>query len=82
MTPPETGRGRHPQMPARLYPAGRHARLRALHVMNHPLAILQKRRSFEGERQAARGADEQFHTEPLFQRVQPPAHHGGRDAFG
>ena len=49
--------------------------------MDDPLAILEKRRTFERQRQTARGAHEQLHAEPLFQRVEPPADHRGRNAL-
>jgi hypothetical protein len=49
--------------------------------MDDPLAILEKCRTFERQRQTAGGAHKQFHAEPLFQRVKSPAHHRGRNAF-
>jgi hypothetical protein len=69
-------------MPARLHAARRHARLRVLHVVDDALAVFEKRRALEGQRDPARRAHEQFHAEALFQRIEPPADHGGRNAFG
>ncbi len=50
--------------------------------MDDALAIFEKRRALEGQRDLARGADQQFDAEALFERVDAAADDGGRDAFG
>ena len=82
MPPPEPGRRRQPQVAARLHAARRDARLGVLHVVDDALAVLEKRRAFEGQRDLARGAHQQLDAEPLFERVDAAADDGGRDALG
>ena len=51
-------------------------------VGQQALAVFQKRAAFVRQRDAARGAYEQFDAQPLFQRVEATPHHGGRHALG
>ena len=69
-------------MAARLDAARRHAGFGVLHLVNDALAVFEKGRAFEGQRDLARGAHQQFDAETLFERVDAAADDGRRDAFG
>jgi hypothetical protein len=69
-------------MAARLHAARRHAGLGVLHVVDDALAILEKRRAFEGQRDLACSAHQQFDAKALFECIDAAADDRGRDAFG
>ena len=77
----EAGRGRHAQMAAGLDAAGAHAGFGIGELDQQALAVLEKGAAFVRERDAPRGAHQQLDAEPLFQRIEPPAHDRGRHAF-
>ena len=69
-------------MAARFHAARRHARFGVLHVVNDALAVFEKSRAFEGQRDLAGRAHQQFDAEALFERVDAAADDRRRDAFG
>ena len=81
MPPPEAARGRDAQMPTGLDATGRDTGLGIGHVGQQALTVFQKRAAFVRERNAPRGAHQQFDAKAFFQRVEPAPHDGGRHAF-
>mmetsp|Transcript_22390 Transcript_22390/g.88619 ORF Transcript_22390/g.88619 Transcript_22390/m.88619 type:complete len:272 (+) Transcript_22390:724-1539(+) len=82
MPAPEAGRRRHPQVAAGLQPARADRGLGIGKRRDQPLAVLQERLPLGRQRQPPRGAQHQLHAQARLQRVQPPAHHRRRHAFG
>ena len=82
MATTKTGRRGDAQMTAGLDAARRDAGLGIAQVSQQALAVLKKSTAFVRERNAPRGAHEQLHAQPIFKRVQTPAHHGRCHALG
>ena len=82
VTTAEAGRRGDAQMTAGFDTAGRDTGLRIGHVGQQALAVFQKGAALVRQADAARGAHQEFDAKPAFQRVNAPAHDGGRDAGG
>ena len=82
VAPPKACRRRDAQVPAGLDATRRHAGLGIGYVREHALAILKEGAAFVRQADAARGAHQELDAQVLLQGVEPPAHDGGRHAFG
>ena len=73
---------RNAQVAAGLDATSRHTGLGAGHIGQQALAVFQKSAALVRERQPPRGAHHQLDAQALLQRIEPPAHDGGRHALG
>jgi hypothetical protein len=82
VAPPEAGRRRDLDVPARLDAAQAHRGLGVGEVVEDALAVFQKGAALEGQAELAGGAQQQFDPQALLQRVDAPPHHRRGHALG